>query len=107
MFKYRRMLYCVPVLQLRDLFKEPKQQKKVDGPIQRMIRLEPGKRDVEIIIRNEEGDSERKTVQRAITFEEPDPFAIASAPGLSPCRKNGERPHIPPASGNSTATPCR
>ena len=74
--------------------------------MQRMIRLEPGKRDVEIIVRNEDGDSERKTVQRAITFEQPDPYAIASAPGLSPSR-NGERPHIPEADSNSRAIPCR
>jgi len=94
------------VLKIRDMFKPPIDQKKIgEHAVRKRIILEPGKRDVEIIINNEDGDSERKTVQRQITFETPDPYAIASAPGQSPNRILTRPVTIHPPKGTSSQ-PC-
>ena len=73
-------------LKIRDSFSHKKSKGRLEAPVRRRIVLEAGKRDVEIIV-NQGDESERRTIQRQITFQHPDPYAIASAPdSQSPSR---------------------
>jgi len=79
-------------LKIRDSFSHKKSKGRLEAPVRRRIVLEAGKRDVEIIV-NQGDESERRTIQRQITFQHPDPYAIASAPdSQSPSRSQGTRP---------------
>jgi len=90
-------------LKIRDSLSHKKGSGKLDHPVRRRIILEPGKKDVEIIV-NQGDESERRTIQRQITFQHPDPYAIASAPDSnSPSKSQGQRPS--PLS-SPEQTPC-
>jgi len=57
-------------LKIRDSLSHKKGSGKLDHPVRRRIILEPGKKDVEIIV-NQGDESERRTIQRQITFQHP------------------------------------
>lgn len=93
-------------LKIRDSFSQRKHHDKLEHPIRRRIILEPGKRDVEIIV-NQGAELERRTIQRQITFQHPDPYAIASAPDShSPSRTNASRPTAPSPGDSPSTHPC-